>query len=111
MGADRPGTGLRSEGTGVKTIFRYQVPVDDNLHTITLTGRILHVACRRMRIVEFWAMVGDTPAADRHFRVYGTGQQLPEQPLCYLGTALDGLLVWHLIEEFPLQQLAVGAQP
>lgn len=80
-------------------ILRYEVPVDDEWHTVAIAGEVVHVASRRPDVVEFWAEHrGDFWAADRKFRVYGTGQSHVEGR--HVGTALvDGQpLVWHLRE-------------
>ncbi len=74
------------------------VPVDDQWHTRTLQGPIVHVATRHVSEVELW-FVHD-PAiepADRRLRVVGTGHPMLGR---YVGTALapGGQLVWHLVE-------------
>jgi hypothetical protein len=83
-------------GEVVSQIFRYEVPVDDQWHEIS-SSPALHVACRRLDVVEFWAypVLDDTPA--RKYRVFGTGQDIDEGTQ-YVGTALapGGGLVWHL---------------
>lgn len=85
------------------TIHRYEVPVDDQWHALELSGAILHVASRRPEVVEVWALVAG-PEMRREFRVFGTGQPLPEDidVHMYRGTALaaDGRLVWHLWERW-----------
>ncbi len=79
-----------------EAVFRYEVPVDDRVHGHHLSGRIVHVACRRSGVVEFWALTGEQKPAMHYFRVYGTGQVLPDGGITYVGTALYGNLVWHL---------------
>lgn len=83
-------------------IFRYEVPVDDRWHVIR-SGQPLHVACRQLDTVEFWAVSSDDPNVhieERHFRVYGTGHPAPDE-LAYVGTAIapGGHLVWHLMAD------------
>lgn len=85
-----------------KRIYRYEVPVDDCWHIIR-SGKPLHVACRQLDTVEFWAASPDDMAGsgeERHFRVYGTGHPMPDA-LTYVGTALapGGHLVWHLVAD------------
>lgn len=81
------------------TIWRYEIPVDDRWHPLQLSGEILHVDCRNMHAVEVWARHTDGPQTIRSFRVYGTGQSMPDN-LEHVGTALapGGQLVWHLME-------------
>ncbi|NML55383.1 hypothetical protein HHL19_16565 [Streptomyces sp. R302] len=80
-------------------IHRYEIPVDDRWHTIAGCGTLLHVDCRNPNLVEFWAWARDDQPA-REFRVYGTGQLIPDEGTTHRGTAIapGGQLVWHLIE-------------
>ena len=81
-------------------IYRYEVPVDDRWH-IFKCGPPLHVACRNPDVVEFWARPRNEDTDEfvdpQHFRVYGTGQEIPDE-VRYVGTAIEpgGSLVWHL---------------
>jgi hypothetical protein len=91
------------------TIHRYEIPVDDHWHILTLTGDVIHVAARRPEVVELWAVAGQDPPDKHRYRVFGTGQPLPQRvettagdgPLLHVGTALaaGGQLVWHLFEQ------------
>lgn len=81
-----------------KAIYRYEVPVDGQVHAIELSGKILHVASRRPEVVEFWALSSGGVSITRRFRVYGTGHTLPEGPVTMCGTALDRDYVWHLVD-------------
>jgi len=85
---------------GDRTVFRYEVPVDDGWHVLRLSGPILHVDTRRPSVVEVCALVGVESEADRAFRVFGTGQPLPPAADQHIGTAIPpGTgLVWHLWE-------------
>jgi hypothetical protein len=83
----------------MKTIYRYTVPVDDQVHEIRLTGRPVYVANGATSAeVEFWAEHDDDlPEHAVKFRVTGTGYPVPED-WTYAGTAprtREGL-VWHL---------------
>jgi hypothetical protein len=85
----------------MKAIHRYEVPVDDEWHTLDLTGEVLHVASRRRDVVEVWAIHDDQgDRLPRHFRIFGTGHPLPDGRLRHVGTAFadGGELVWHLME-------------
>lgn len=91
------------EAIGRRSVYRYEIPVDDQWWFIELSGPIIHVATREARCVEIWALTGDEPKA-RSFRVFGTGQPLPDdnKPDClaHVGSAVvpGGALVWHLFE-------------
>jgi hypothetical protein len=77
-------------------IYRYEVPVDDNHHVIELEGDPLHVGCRRIDVVEFWAIAEGGPAIRRRFTVVGTGHPFDEG---HRYVAPGGQLVWHLLED------------
>lgn len=80
-------------------VFRYEVPVDDTWHDITLTGPILHVASRNyLKVVYFWALAGVGSPYTARLRVYGTGHPIPLDAV-YRGTAIAEPLVWHLFEQ------------
>lgn len=82
-----------------KTIYRYEVPVDDAAHDRLLQGDIVKVEAKDLYTVEFWAE--KTPASrqtPRLFRVYGTGHPVPVTAK-HVGTcSRTGGLVWHLYE-------------
>lgn len=90
-----------------QTVFRYEVPIDDQWHTHNLTGAILHVASRKRDTVEFWALSTTGAPITRSFRVFGTGQEVPNTAK-WRGTALSpadparllpaGQFAWHLFE-------------
>lgn len=83
----------------MRTVFRYEVPVDDQAHEFELRGPLLAVGCRAPYAVEFWA-IWDTDVAEwvRRYQVFGTGQ--PDVVGEHRGTAVapGGQLVWHLFE-------------
>lgn len=91
-----------SGAQAMKTIHRYEVPVDDLPYTVTLAGDPFHVAAfrsGRAHGVEFWAEHHpDGTPAHRVFQAYGTGHPIPPSAKWW-GTAarVDGL-VWHLYE-------------
>lgn len=90
----------------MRRMFKYTVPVDDQEHVIEMSALqpVLHVAAvgpgtTLQRKVNFWAGNTDQyPAEERTFRVFGTGQPIPDD-WSYWGTTLDGSLVWHLFEK------------
>lgn len=49
-----------------------------------------------------WVLLPDTEALRerRHFRLFGTGEEMPRYPNKYVGTIHDHLnVVWHLFED------------
>lgn len=84
-------------------ILRYEVPVDDQWHTVSGCSTPLHVDCREIDVVEFWAWELQPPdRAIREFRVFGTGHPI-DSDAWYAGTALTPgrRLVWHLMARTP----------
>ena len=50
-------------------------------------------------VLTLWALVDPNAATNpRHFRVYGTGEELPDNPGDYVATAQVGPMVWHVFE-------------
>jgi hypothetical protein len=89
-------------------VFKYEVPVDDQWHEFPeLNGDVIHIDAQTPYVVRFWAINYDEgspallgrPDGPRRFRVYGTGQPLPECPHLVHGSAVVGALVWHLVED------------
>lgn len=93
----------------MKIIYKYTVEVGSNSIEMPKGARILHVVAQGEK-VQLWALV-ETEHIDemRHFRVFGTGQPLPDdfkedQPRAaeygdrYIGTAHCGPFVWHVFE-------------
>jgi hypothetical protein len=85
----------------MKRIFKYEVPVDNQVHEIELpTGQpILHVDCPDgYGAVYLWAVFDpDLGVTKRRFQVVGTGQPLPDGGTP-IASALAQPFVWHLIE-------------
>lgn len=99
-------------------VYRYEVPIDDQWHTLDLTGPVLHVGQREAELhqaarLAVWALhIDQQPAGlkvepkPRTFRVFGTGQPLTTQDNAaytveHVATVIgaDGYLVWHLFEQ------------
>lgn len=83
-----------------RSIFRYEVAVDDQAHPIATTSPPLHIAARRSEFVEFWAEHDtDADPVTRSYIVIGTGHPIPAGAT-YVGTAptWSGFLVWHLYQ-------------
>ena len=81
-------------------VLRYEVPVDDAWHEISLTGPVVHVACRNgvRDVVHAWALADVGTAYTARLRVFGTGQDVSLDTV-YRGTAIAEPLVWHLFEQ------------
>lgn len=95
----------------MKTIWKYSIELRKNSDVIIempFGAKIAHVASQQSGILNFWAEL-DVENKDnlesRHFQVFGTGQEISDvldnwslRDLRYVGTTLDGDLVWHLYE-------------
>jgi hypothetical protein len=84
-----------------RRVLRWEVPVDGEWHVLDVLGDLVHVACRKSGVVEFWADGDDefTTPMRRTFRVFGTGHHVaPTIGAHHRGTATDGLDVYHLFE-------------
>ena len=87
-----------------RAVFKYEITVDDQWHEIfmPIPAVDVHVASPPgvRGTVNVWAEV--TPSgpelAVRKFRVFGTGQPIPDGA-AYTGTALAGPFVWHVYAE------------
>lgn len=90
--------------TDTARILRYEVTVDDQWHTLTLPGPIVHVATRHTTTVELWVSSDGMSTYQLDLCVYGTGQPFPPgEHLQHRGTAItpNGLFVWHLMQRGP----------
>lgn len=81
----------------MKTVLRYEIPVDDDWHTLNVQLPMLHVAARHPGTCEFWTQEHEGIRPNTlQLRVFGTGHLIPEDA-SYFGTGLAPYgLVWHL---------------
>ena len=91
----------------MRTIYKYPIPLD-SLDSFSLDmargARILDVQ-NQGPFPMLWAEIHtEDPTEKRYFRVYGTGHELPIEPLLYIATFQSltsmGWLVWHIYEVF-----------
>lgn len=85
-------------------IYKYQVFLGSPTEIgLPVGAEILSVGMQG-RCIQMWARVDTDRSLDREtrrFHVFGTGHDLPEVPLRFLGTVLQngGEFVWHVFEE------------
>lgn len=84
-----------------RRVLRWELPVDDRWHVLSLTGSIVHVATRHEDRVELWSVEDSEGKLLQHaFRVVGTGQPLAPALVTHVGSAVtpSGDYVWHVFE-------------
>lgn len=84
----------------MRTVWKFEVPVDGQPHTLNLPAGADIVAAVSMAVMAFWATVDDAQKVTdpRTFEVIGTGHPEPFEKRQHLGVAQAGPLVWHLYE-------------
>jgi hypothetical protein len=82
-----------------KTIYRYEVPIDDRPHRVHLSNDPVSVAIVGHDYMEFWAENDGGRGRERTFQVYRTGHIVPDSAR-YVGTGQRTSLglVFHLYE-------------
>lgn len=84
-----------------KSIWKFELSPNDPYVLMPIGARVL-TAREQMEDIFVWAEVDPNAAQEtRHFCVYGTGQEMPDDPGTYIGTAMidDGRFVFHVYEE------------
>jgi len=90
----------------MRTIHRYELPITDRpVINMPVTARVLPAPSwartRPVSRIEIWAEVDtDELLAPRHFRIVGTGNQMPDDCGRFVGTVIThgGTYVWHVYE-------------
>ena len=83
-----------------QTIWKYEMAVEDWVRIVIPDGaRFLKIG-EQDRKLCLWVLV-DLEKSPRayYFRIFGTGQDIPECIGEYIGTAQIGSYVWHVFEE------------
>lgn len=87
----------------MRRILRYSVPVDGKWHTRKIGAPPRAVIARAESRVDFWTLeeYDEAELTERCFRVFATGEALPDALIAYWGTSVtpSGDLVRHLIED------------
>ena len=85
----------------MKRIYKYPVPVDDKfVLELPLGSMVLTVQMQKSE-PQIWVLCNpDAIKVKRYFYVYGTGMEVSEKALNYIGTfqMLAGGLIFHLFE-------------
>lgn len=84
----------------MQTIWKFPLILGDLTHSMPRGATVLHAQLQRDEPV-MWALVDPSqPQEQRAFSVYGTGQELPDDPGEYIATFQmhGGALVFHVFE-------------
>lgn len=84
-----------------RTLYKYSFPIADAPTTVEthVGGKIVHGACHGGQLSLWVELDPDQPKEARTFRVFGTGQPIPEG-YEHRATAPDGrMFVWHIYEK------------
>lgn len=88
----------------MRTIYKYSVPVDDQIHEIEIPieSEITLVQCQNaIDIVNFWAEVyTDRELETQRYRVVGTGHEIHPNERVIGSTMPTPSLVWHLVKVY-----------
>ena len=87
----------------MKTIFKYQPPLDDRIEIRTHQGASLLSVQHQQGALTFWFLVDtERPIASYRYAVYGTGHpvEVPAGGMEHVATVQEPLLplVWHIFE-------------
>lgn len=81
----------------MKTIFKYHIEFNDVVE-IPEGGQVLSFQYQNDK-PTIWVLVDPTnKPVKRKFSINGTGWELPDDGMDYIGTTQDGGFVWHLFE-------------
>ena len=86
----------------MRTIYKYPLHNNNCLVSMPASGKVIHFDCDLDHQLHVWVEVDTNEAhKERHFVVFGTGQDIP-YGMDHVGTAMEhtslGTHVWHLYE-------------
>lgn len=84
----------------MKTIYKFPLQtVDRQVLSMPGSARIL-CAMNQHGLVTIWAEVDSSMSKeDRTFWIVGTGSNMPNVPLIYIGSVSQPPFIWHVYEE------------
>lgn len=97
-----------------RTIWKFQLPESAEAMEVKMPmGAEVCTFQYQNGVPCIWAIVDPDIMRDiRRFRIFGTGHPLPAiDQCCYVGTAQDGLFIWHLFEMLDSGQNGTAPQP
>jgi len=83
------------------TIYKYPLVIADRQLVSMPVKSMVRAVMMQRGVLCLWAEVDPLSTVVSHaFYIVGTGHQLPDVPyLYYLGSVIDGSLVWHVYQE------------
>lgn len=82
-------------------IWKWELAVTDSQTVMMPNGAKVLDAQMQKNSLFVWALCDENAEKEiRHFAIYGTGNPIPGDPGCYIGTfqMLSGELVFHVFE-------------
>ncbi len=80
-------------------IWKYPLLVPLSVLTIPRGGKVVALQAQRGQPC-LWVEVDPEATKElRGFRIYGTGREIPDEGVEYVGTYQDRAFVWHVYEE------------
>ena len=84
-----------------RSIWKYKILKDGCFHGIPKNSNFLAVSMQGRDICLWVEVAVEAPTEKRWFRVVGTGWDLPDDVIDYIGTVQQGDCVWHVYEYQP----------
>ncbi len=80
-------------------IWKYSLLFPLSILSIPRGGKIVALQAQREHPCIWVEVDPEATTEARGFRVYGTGHEIPDEGVEYVGTYQDGAFVWHVYEE------------
>lgn len=77
-------------------VLKWDVPLDDQTHSIGTGPVVLVAAQHSVDVVQVWTVEHGEPSPSRPVRGFGTGQPVPPGYRTHVGSAIAGPFVWHI---------------
>lgn len=94
-----------------RTVLKFPLQFGETVFPLPDGGIPIHVGVQGEQLMVWVELpTGDVESSDRHFQVYGTGwAQRTDVCHNFLGTIMDGDMVWHVYETHKHTQDEVDA--
>jgi hypothetical protein len=80
-------------------IFKFNLKLTDEIQTITMPAfsKIVHTEMQHGKITAWFMCDSEEEPTESDFKIVGTGHKFGNE-FEYVGTCLDGMFVWHILE-------------